>query len=177
MSVSRKIRSTIGTCVFVGGLAAFFLVVAPAPTTEARVTFSPSYMGAFQKVRPSAMHGGSDFGWVKMRWSKWNNRVAKGRGIYYYTCKYDERVCPGEYRKLWFRVKVKLYRPRMCRGSKRFTRMFTAYKGPLNVYSPRRRSVSRHDCFRSATRTVLRDSPASSGSSKARRSHRATFRD
>ena len=41
----------------------------------------------YARERPRWIHGGSDFGWAGIRWARWGNRVAQGRGYYYYVDK------------------------------------------------------------------------------------------
>lgn len=87
----------------------------------------PVYFKEFQhpgnkyaRKRPTSIHGGSDFGWARIRWSSWGDRIARGRGVFYYV---DKSVVP--YRRLVFPMRFRLSDPQPCYGRLRYLRMET----------------------------------------------------
>lgn len=74
----------------------------------------------YARKRPSSIHGGSDFGWDRIRWSSWGDRVAHGRGVYYYVDKN-----PGSYRTIVIPMRFRLSNPQPCYGRLRYLRMET----------------------------------------------------
>lgn len=108
--------------------------------TERRVRFR-EYYGTGMKYlreRPARIHGGSDFGWAGIRWSRWGGRVAKGRGYYYYV---DKK--PSGYRQIRYPLKFELSRPEECDGGLRYLRMQTTRltRRPATPGVPRRNAI------------------------------------
>lgn len=91
----------------------------------------------YARERPSSIHGGSDFGWDRIRWSSWGERVAEGRGSYWYD---DKSVVP--YRRLRSPVRLRLSAPDVCYGRLRYLRMelVLATDRPRPSWIPRRQS-------------------------------------
>lgn len=92
-----------------------------SPAAAAPPTFSPSGSPGGATVRPTEIHGGSDFGWEQMRWSSWTATGARGKGRYYRVCKYD-KGCRRTVVKRYYPVTVRLSRPISCGGGKAFSR-------------------------------------------------------
>lgn len=151
-SNSRQARFVphAGRLVALVGLLVACSFALAGPANSAPVKFSSTPGGYGPKFRPSSMNGGSDFGWVELRWSKWNRKVARGRGVYFRICKYDSSVCPNRIRRFNFKIRIQLLRPRPCNGEMIFTRMRTKYYGKtIGYYSPKRNSVAMLDCYSS----------------------------
>lgn len=92
----------------------------------------------YARERPRWIHGGSDFGWAGIRWARWGNRVAQGRGYYYYVDKTTVR-----YRSIRYPMRFRLSRPHPCSGGLRYLRMETT----RTTLAPKRPHVPRHSAI------------------------------
>ncbi len=82
-----------------------------------------SDMGGVPKLRPREIFVGgvgSDQGFRKLKWQKWNKSSARGRGRYLVRAKPGS---PQANRRLSWPVKVRLSRVRACGGQRYFTRI------------------------------------------------------
>lgn len=92
----------------------------------------------YARERPRWIHGGSDFGWAGIHWTRWGNRVAQGRGHYYYVDKTTAR-----YRTIRYPMRFRLSRPHPCSGGLRYLRMETT----RTTLAPTRPHVPRHSAI------------------------------
>lgn len=119
-------------------------------TRRERVYFNEFYAEgdeARTRERPGRIHGGSDFGWIRVRWRTWGGRRALGRAFYYYV---QKDVVPYVVHR--YPVRVVFDRPGACYGRIRYLRMTTTYTARRPTYGgrtvTRRRERHRLTCSR-----------------------------
>lgn len=111
---------------------------------KVRVYFRSYIMGTYirARYRPRTILFGNRTGVQRVRWSRWNGKVARGRGILLYN---DCRPNCAQAQPQYFRVAIKLSRPRKCAGRYDYTRFAFRYTGrkPAGL---RRAYAERHSC-------------------------------
>lgn len=89
------------------------------------------------RQRPRWIHGGSDFGWTRIRWSSWGGETASGHGVEYWVKK--DRV---PYKTLRFPERFTLGNPQRCHGQWRYLHweIVRTTRRP-RVFAPHRQSI------------------------------------
>jgi len=105
--------------------------------SAAGVYFSEFFTLADLRMRPTSIHGGSDFGWTGVSWQQWGGATAGGQATYYFVNKENVPYVREEYP-----VSLRVSRVRRCLEHRYYSRMVSTFLKGRPQGAPATESIS-----------------------------------